>query len=559
MQCSHFFRTAALATAILLSGTATLVQAQPNGKGKPEDKGKPDNGGNENKPAKVTWSPKRVEIEDVAEMGEDEETIKTIEVEVTADKEVMGATLFASGSLRSVIGLPGPFDITCDPDCETVTLQFELIMGPDEAGRTIGGTVQVMAGGKHLAQPLAFSLKRLLQGGDNGADSDDRDDELMDDDGTLPVSWLLDGEDDEGGEEGEDREAIPDITFDLFDSDGKARIIMRANRDLENLGLWFTPSSSACITALFDEMASTEGVLKFDDDGNIIFIKAGTEVAVLLQLSNREEWTCGGGTLHVRSVAGNSRSYPQIVGVRIDKGDGVEEEPEEVAPLAIVDAASFEEEPIAALQIISIFGLGLGEDDPAALEFDEDGNVSQYLDGTMVLFDGYPAPLLSVSAGQINAIVPSAVKGGDVELQVLRGGKQSAPFPVPLGPPTPSLFTLSGNQAAAINADGTLNTNVNPARGGTVVSLFGTGGGPTVTPLPDGAVATEAIWLSGAVRIYVGGVEANVRYAGTAPGLVAAAVQFNIQLNPQTPKGKQPVVITIDGVESNGTATIFVQ
>jgi hypothetical protein len=36
-------------------------------------------------------------------------------------------------------------------------------------------------------------------------------------------------------------------------------------------------------------------------------------------------------------------------------------------------------------------------------------------------------------------------------------------------------------------------------------------------------------------------------------------VQFNIQLNPQTPKGPQPVVITIDGVESNGTATIFVQ
>jgi hypothetical protein len=40
---------------------------------------------------------------------------------------------------------------------------------------------------------------------------------------------------------------------------------------------------------------------------------------------------------------------------------------------------------------------------------------------------------------------------------------------------------------------------------------------------------------------------------------VAAAVQFNIQLNAQTPKGKQSVVVTIDGVASKGTATIFVQ
>jgi len=243
MQYSHFFRTAALATAILLSGTATLVQAQPAGKGKPEDPGKPDNGGKENKPPKLTWTPKRVQI-DLVEEGEDDngEVVKTIPVEVTADKEVMGATLFASGSLRSVIGLPGPFSIECDDEtgiCDTVMLDFTLVMGPDDAGRTIGGTVQGMAGGKHLAQPLVFSLKRSLNGEED--DADEEDDDLMDDNGKLPVSWLLDGEDDENGE------AIRDITLDLFDSDGKATIIMVANRDLENLGLWFTPSVSPCI------------------------------------------------------------------------------------------------------------------------------------------------------------------------------------------------------------------------------------------------------------------------------------------------------------------------
>jgi uncharacterized protein (TIGR03437 family) len=311
-----------------------------------------------------------------------------------------------------------------------------------------------------------------------------------------------------------------------------------------------------------DGGGTEEGGLEFDEDGNISFIPKGTEVNVILELTNPEAWTCGGGTLHVRSIAGNSRSFPQIVGVRIAKGEGVEEEtedPEVVAPMAIVDAASFAQEPIAASQIISIFGIGLGSDDPAVFEVNQDGKVSDYLDGTMVLFDGYPAPLLSASAGQINAIVPAAVQGGDVELQVLRNDKQSAPFPVAVGPPTPSLFTLSGTQAAAINANGTLNSNTNPARTGTVVSLFGTGGGPTVTPLPDGAVANEAIRLAGAVRVFVGGIEAAVQYAGTAPGLVSAAVQFNIQLNAQTPKGQQRVVVTINGVESNGRAMIFVQ
>jgi uncharacterized protein (TIGR03437 family) len=177
----------------------------------------------------------------------------------------------------------------------------------------------------------------------------------------------------------------------------------------------------------------------------------------------------------------------------------------------------------------------------------------------MVLFDGYPAPLLSTSAGQINAIVPAAVRGSDVELQVLHNDEQSALFPVPLGRPTPSLFTLSGTQAAAVNADGTLNGRSTPAGKGTIVLLFGTGGGPTVTPLPVGAAATEAIRLAGYVRVFIGGVEADVLYAGTAPGMVSAVTQYNVRINPQTPRGAQLVSIVINGVEGTGTATISVR
>jgi uncharacterized protein (TIGR03437 family) len=263
-------------------------------------------------------------------------------------------------------------------------------------------------------------------------------------------------------------------------------------------------------------------------------------------------------------VAGNSRSFPTILGVRFEKGEGVEdsETTEVVAPAAVVDAANFSQDPVAASQIISIFGVGLGPDELSSFELDQDGKISNYLNGTMVLFDGYPAPLLSVSAGQINAIVPAAVKGGDVELQVLHDDQQSAMFPVALGRPTPSLFTLSGSgrgQAAAINSDGTLNGSANPAPKDTIVSLFGTGGGPTVRPLGDGAVAAEALRLTGDVRAFIAGIEADVLYAGTAPGLVSGVVQFNIRINPQTPRGSLPVKISVNGVESSAQATIAVK
>jgi uncharacterized protein (TIGR03437 family) len=542
MSKRKFFFALVLAV-FFLAGPPCASAAQPAAKamGKPDKPDKPDKadkGGNENKPAKVTWAPSRLSMSDINGEG-------TFVVEVWADKEVEEASLFTSGSLRNYIGLPGePITI---PEGGKVEVTFELIETPEDAGHTIGGTIHLLLGGKHLAKPLTVSLKRDANSAGDGHESDEGD-ELIDSLGTLPVSWLLDGE------------PLEDITLDLFDENGEALITMVANRDLRNLGLWFTPSVNSDIFAEFDIDEEVEDVLEFAEDGSILFVKAGTEVTVKLTLreSDSLDEFFGGGTLHVRSVLGNSRSYPGILGVRFN-ADLEDEEEEPVAPAAVVDAASFEEQPVAAFQIVSIFGLGLGSEEQAVFELTEDGKIGEYLNGTMVLFDGYPAPLLSTSAGQINAIVPSAVRGGDVELQIVRNDKLSALFPLPVGPPTPSLFTLAGNQAAAVNEDGTLNSSASPAARDTMLSLFGTGGGPTQTPLADGAIADQALWLAGQVRVFVGGVEAEVHYAGAAPGIVSAVSQFNIRINPQTPQGFQTVRITIDGVENLGAPGVYVQ
>ena len=54
-------------------------------------------------------------------------------------------------------------------------------------------------------------------------------------------------------------------------------------------------------------------------------------------------------------------------------------------------------------------------------------------------------------------------------------------------------------------------------------------------------------------------LEADVLYAGTAPGLAAAVVQYNIRIHGRTPPGPQPVVIVIDGIESGDSATMAIE
>ena len=301
MSSRCLLKAATLCVAVLLVGTLTPAPSKPNTKAgnkvdKPDKGDKGDKAGKDNKPAKVSWTPKRVEMENVSEDD------GTIVVQLSADKEVLGVTFFASGSLRGVIGLPDSLDI---PEGKTVEVEFELLKTPDEAGHTIGGTIQAMSGGKHLAQPLTFSLKRSGSSTTTEEPTGEDEPELMDSNGKLPLSWL--------SEDG----PLEDITLDLFDETGMATITMVANRDLENLGLWFTPSVSACISAAFDTSAASmeedpaDQTLVFDDDGNIEFVAAGTEVPVLLTLTDPTEWTCGGGTLHARSVGRQLAQFPR--------------------------------------------------------------------------------------------------------------------------------------------------------------------------------------------------------------------------------------------------------
>ncbi len=198
------------------------------------------------------------------------------------------------------------------------------------------------------------------------------------------------------------------------------------------------------------------------------------------------------------------------------------------------NAASWQAAAISPGEVLSLTGWGLGPREPLGLELDETGRVSTERGGTRILFDGVAAPLLYVSDRQVNTVAPFGLTPGKViELQLERHGRVEARHPVLVVPFAPGVFTLSGtNRVAALNEDGTLNSPSNPAKRGSVITIYATGLGPTEPPSTDGSIThgeplPELQYLP-SVRIY--GRSAEILYAGGAPGSIAGVVQINLRV-----------------------------
>ena len=128
----------------------------------------------------------------------------------------------------------------------------------------------------------------------------------------------------------------------------------------------------------------------------------------------------------------------------------------------------------------------------------------------------------------------------------------------------PSLFTLDGSgtgQGAILNGNGSLNLHTNPARRGTIVTLFGTGGGLTITPPVDGSVVSgNGLALAENVTVEIGGVPADILWAGNPPGVVYGVLQINLRLPfGGLQPGPASVVISVGDSKSADAATVASQ
>ncbi|MGC9948249.1 MAG: hypothetical protein ABSF64_17935 [Bryobacteraceae bacterium] len=187
---------------------------------------------------------------------------------------------------------------------------------------------------------------------------------------------------------------------------------------------------------------------------------------------------------------------------------------------------------VAPYELISLYGAALGPETPLTGEVANDAFTSS-LGGYTVTFDGIPAPLLYLGPTQINAIVPSEIRGQDfTHLQILTPtGTVDGPT-LALRQAQPYIFQNSATGlSAALNQDGTLNSQQNPAKLGSIVTVFGTGGEPMY--LGDGEIVPPgpAAGFNVPVSILAGGLDSlEVDYAGDAPGLVAGVMQINFRL-----------------------------
>ena len=217
---------------------------------------------------------------------------------------------------------------------------------------------------------------------------------------------------------------------------------------------------------------------------------------------------------------------------------------------------------VAPGEIVAIFGTNLGPATGVFGGIGADGKLPFNLAGTTVTFDGIPAPLIYVSAGQINTVVPYGVAGKSTTLIRIVSTSTTASLTYSVAANSPALFTYGSGtgQLAALNENGSVNSPSNPAAPGSVVVLYGTGVGTFDKNFPDGQIlATDLGRPTAPVWVRFGRLPGEVLYAGTAPYLLNGALQVNVRLpDGLNGGGSVPVQLLVGTVGSQPGVTISV-
>jgi len=168
------------------------------------------------------------------------------------------------------------------------------------------------------------------------------------------------------------------------------------------------------------------------------------------------------------------------------------------------NAANQESGAVAPNEIVTFFGAGFGNEPP------------------QLTFDGVEARVLYASDSQINAIVPAGLAGRSESNVQLANANGVAQWTNTMAVAAPAIFGV-------LNQDNSLNGNATPAARGSVVQIFATGAG-------NGLSAS----------VTIGGENAEVLYAGQAPGAVDGLFQVNAVI-PRGVSGVAALVLAVDG------------
>ncbi len=193
-------------------------------------------------------------------------------------------------------------------------------------------------------------------------------------------------------------------------------------------------------------------------------------------------------------------------------------------------------------KILSVYGNHLGPTEGQAVPVTSQNRVPTSFAGVEVLIDDVAAPLLFVSEHQINFIVPYATQHRyHPAIRVHVNGVDSGPqLSRQVGAESsPSVFVVT-------NADGTVNSQQNPASPGSVITFWTTGEGQTTPAGEDGKIMTDTLASPiSPVEVSFADSSNQVLYAGSAPNSVAGLMQVNVQVPTNIYSGEQHAYFSI--------------
>ena len=237
--------------------------------------------------------------------------------------------------------------------------------------------------------------------------------------------------------------------------------------------------------------------------------------------------------------------------------------------VAIKNAANYFSGNISPGENIVIGGTGVG---PATLANGVVANnaFTTTVGTTRVLFDGVAAPIIYASDTQTSVMVPYGVTGHTTTSVVVEfSGVQSTPVTYNVVAAVPGIYTQNAQgtgPGSILNQNGAINSPALPEKRGNVITVYMTGEGVTNPQGTDGAIIpSDGTGLKkpvATVTATIGGVAADVQYAGSAPGIVTGVMQVNLLIPATAPVGDNvPIVINVGTASSSGAGapTVAVQ
>jgi uncharacterized protein (TIGR03437 family) len=212
---------------------------------------------------------------------------------------------------------------------------------------------------------------------------------------------------------------------------------------------------------------------------------------------------------------------------------------------------------------ISIYGTNLASSTRGMAATDIANNaLPTTLGGVSVQINGKAAYINYISPTLINVLSPDDSGSGPVAVTVTNTAGTSSAVSTTLQPILPGLFTLSSYLRAVRWPDGVIingtgaaesgYSSAGAAKPGDILELYGTGFGPAAGAVATGVVFQGAYATDNSVTVTIGGIGANVSWAGlVGPGLYLINVTI-----PSLANGDHAVVATVGGLKTQAGALL---